>query len=226
MSSTCDYPPLSARQKQILRGLMLGDGYLDIENGAIVTRMYNKTFLEWVENELGWIAKSVSLYETNVDVAKNIQSGFGFNTESDDVFDYYGLRTMAHPWIMETFESWYDDGFITFPPNTEFSPIAIKIWYVSDGNLSFHGNSRGRVIITSQNERDQPHVGERILKKGDIRASHSSEKFRVAAQDIEKFFKYIGDPLPGFRHKWSWIDRYAYDMLCEKRDELHRTQTE
>ena len=75
-SQSCEYRPLFDHQREIVRGLLLGDGSLEANDLAYL-RCASKHLehLQWVSDKLGWRARGVTCYSS----------------------DIYRLRTMSHP---------------------------------------------------------------------------------------------------------------------------------
>lgn len=226
--SSCSHPPISRYKMELLKGMMLGDGGLDMDNKNAFFRikMTNKTFLEWLDVELGWLTNGVTKAKTAVESAWSARESFGGDTRPEDVLDIWRLNTRAHPQFNE-FAEWYSTGEIVFPWNLTLSPEALKMWYVSDWCLG-HGNRDNRktcVRFTSRNEQDRPESIVNSLESLDFTVNHSGKDFALSVEDTEDFFEYIGDPVPGFEYKWAYNDYEEYQRLKEQCREQHCTQT-
>lgn len=225
--SSCDYPPISQRQYEIVVGLMMGDGTLGkrTENKMcrVQTKMTNKTFLQWLKQGLDWLSSNFCTKYTSIEKAKHdSESDFISDAKAENRFDQYCLQTRSHP-IFDSFNQWWATGELVFP-QVNLTPTVLRMWYVSDGTLNFQSNSR--IKITSVNEKDRP---ENIIKSfGDIGfdVTQSRKEFCLLTQDTEQFFDYIGhDPVPGFEYKWAWQDEDRYHRLKDAHDHVHCTQT-
>jgi len=59
--SSCSHPPISRRKWEMCKGLMMGDGSLgnrDRKNCYIEIDNTNLTFLEYLEDEFGWLVST------------------------------------------------------------------------------------------------------------------------------------------------------------------------
>jgi len=225
--SSCEHPPISDYKIELLKGMMLGDGSLNFSNKYPLfdIAMTNVTFLKWLQMELGWLSGTFSIQKTASEIAQNdCERDFNTDVDGSHYLDYYRFYTTTHAQF-EQFGQWYDTGEIIFPENLSVSPLSLKIWYVSDGCLSWSTDSTCYVVFSSQNESDRP--GEIIcaLEKYGFTVGQSSENFRLSTSNTEDFFELIGDPVPGFEYKWAYQDRERYKRLKEQHREQHCTQT-
>lgn len=111
---------LSERQYDIIVGLLLGDGTVvdDADEKAFVVEMKNIEFIDWLDDELGWLSS-------------------GYSTKGE----YGRLRTKSHPEITEL-RGWYWTGEKVFPSEINLNPIIFEMWYVSDGTLNMRDETR------------------------------------------------------------------------------------
>lgn len=219
--SRCPYPQMTERKDDLVKGLMCGDGGLNMgnNNSMVEVSMTNKTFLQWLHEQLGWVSTNVVMDNTSV------QSWGGIS--SCDVtkhHDVYGLYTRRLPQFGE-YEHWYEGDGITFPEDLSLTPLAMKMWYISDGGLMWDQCSHATVLFTSSNEKDHPDAITRVFEKHGITIGHSGKNFRVPAGEVELFFDLVGEAPPGFEYKWAWRDRDRYDRLKRECAEKHKTQT-
>jgi len=113
--------------------------------------------------------------------------------------------TRTHPKLNQ-FRDWYDDeNNKRFPLDTiSLSPLVLKIWYVCDGYLNT-SNPKPRARISSINESDRiEKIAEWITEETGIEVNTSKNRERILfnTRRTQKFFEYVGDPLPGFVYKW------------------------
>lgn len=223
---SCSYPPMSQYKKDLMKGMALGDGYVDTQNKNPCFVLYNTnvTFLEWLQTELGWLGNSVRCHIYAKDAVSDVLKDSG--TKPDDCLDMHLLSTKSHPEFDE-FGSWYDSGEIIFPVDLSVSPITLKVWYVSDGSLNYncHGQYKTRVEFTSLNESERPTRIKGALEEHGFTVRNSGQNFALSTEDTEEFFNLIGDPLPGFEYKWVYDDWDTYQMLKEETRRIHCTQT-
>jgi len=82
--------------------------------------------------------------------------------------------------------------------------MILKVWYVCDGTLN-NSNPRPRARIAAKNESHCiDEIAQWITNEiGGVRAGaikHGNIVFDT--RNTQEFFKYVGDPLPGFEYKW------------------------
>lgn len=226
-SSDCQHPPISQYKMGLLKGLMLGDGSMHNTDGYFQCKMSNKTFLGWLCTELGWLVSDLRKKKTAVEAAKSVRNGLGRNTKAKDCVDYYAAFSRTHPQL-QRFSEWYSTGEIVFPADLQLTPTSLAMWYVSDGGLDWSNGAAGVMIkFTSLNESERPQAIESMLEGCGFTVQHgkSSKNFHIPHREIDDFFEYIGDPVPGFEYKWAYEDRDRYDRLKTQMREQHCTQT-
>lgn len=221
--SDCDHPDLTDKQIELLKGMMFGDGTLSCRHTHPSMRiaMINKTFLEWLDEELGWLTSGVSLNKTAWEQGVN-DSGVDNDINPKNCHDYYRIGTKSHP-SLSNFETWYDSGSIRFPEDAQLTPLSLKMWYVSDGGLCWQTNSR--VEFSSMNEADRPEVLINIFKRAGFNVSYSGKMARLKTEDTERFFDFIGDAPPGFEYKWCYESKEEYQQEKKAMFQEHCTQT-
>lgn len=211
-SSDCDYEPISNENLNILKGILMGDGYVASgkgkdSNSYMVIKMTNKKYLEYIFEKLGNISASLYLDKTAKENAKEKRnSGFRVNAKAKNYQDLYHLQTRSHP-VFNELRDWYSSGSKKFPENLKLTSKMLKHWFVCDG--SFDGY---RVSIALSNESgnerkinnylnniglDKPKWSYRKNSEGDeiVTIDYTSD-------NVEDFFNFIGEPVPGFEYKW------------------------
>ena len=226
--SLCDHPPISQRKYEMAIGLMMGDGYIDIngKNCRLLVRNTNITFLQWLETEFSWLSGSICNMETAKEVADDLSKrgvdGESRNTNAEDCNDVYVLHLRAHP-VFNKLREWYKEDGLVFQ-EVVYTPTILRMWYVSDGGINKSGMD---VEFNSRNESNRPEVIKNGFSELGINISNGNGQhvFQIYAERDE-FFDYIGhNPVPGFEYKWEYQDREEYERLKEQCDRQHKTQT-
>lgn len=215
--SSCEHPPISEYKKELLTGLLMGDGCIDgPEGGNSRMQVFNISirFLEWLSDELGWLTTSISMKRTAEETARNARETLGRETSVEDAHDYYCLSIRTHPWF-DTLRAWYGDGGKAFPTDLEPSPNLFKMWYVSDWCVHWN-NANPSLQVDSANEQERPEAIENVLDTAGFEVTQSGKNFRLLTADTERFLDYIGDPVPGIEYKWEVDDRARYDSLKDE----------
>jgi len=212
-SSSCEYPPLSEKQKEIATGLLMGDGnvYLTPSNtGKIRCIMVAKQYLEYLYDSFDIVSSKVSISKTAEEKAKeNRDSGFSPNAKEENYQDQYIWESKTHPYFTNL-HNWYKSGEKIWPDNIQLTPTVLKHWYVGDGCANYKSGSN-YITISAFNESEN---GEKVKKyfvdSGLPKPSltHYERDFgegmvlRFSVDDSEKLWEYMGEPLDGFEYKW------------------------
>jgi hypothetical protein len=227
---SCPYPPISEHNMELLKGMMLGDGTLSTTNSnpRVAVQMNNLTFLKALSEHLGWLGGKVYKNKTATEQARDINKIIDSSHTAEDAHDYYVCNIKSHPQLTR-FEEWYETGEIRFPCNLTVSPIALLMWYISDGGLNHDRrseNSRPYVRFDSQNESERPDTIVGALEEHGFTVGQSGKEFRLSVEDSEDFFDLIGhEPVLGFEYKWEYEDTECYDKMKKLCERAHTTQT-
>lgn len=219
-SKKCEYPELEGLKKEILIGLLMGDGSImqrEATNQYLRVNMITEPFLDWLDVQLGWLSTGVRLQITAKENAlKSRESGFDSDALEENYNDVHFLRTRTHPSITELTQ-WYQSGKKVWPVDLELTPTALLMWYVGDG--CFHNNGGKRyVTIAMSNEREYKNKVEYYFEGVEVpKPSYWSESerhdgtFNCAANwtvsDSKQLFEYMSQspfwngPPPGFEYK-------------------------
>jgi len=154
MSSQCDYPPLTQKQREVAVGFMMGDGCIDKKdenNPSIQTKMITNKYLEHIDKIFGILGTGVRLMLTAEESAqRNRDNGFRPDAQAENYSDVYGWRSRNHP-EFEEFVEWYSEGKKVWPENIELTPTVLKHWYCGDGHWN-NSSSHNRIQISMSNE--------------------------------------------------------------------------
>lgn len=210
---SCDFPTFTDRQLELIKGLTMGDGCIkeSAKNCHFVVISTTLPFLEWLDNQFGLLSKGVRLHMDGESLASaDNREGW----KDCEYKDAYVLRLRAHPTLTELREKWYpgDDG-ARYPDDLELTPVALKMWYVSDGGLNWNPSGNPYVTIGCRNELDRPDFIKSLFADIGFDARCSSDTIRILGLERDQFFEYIGEPIPGFEYKWSIYSKDMYDYL-------------
>lgn len=211
-TSSCDYPPFTNRQLEIIKGLNMGDGCIREASGYACMRVgsTNLPFLEWLDDRFGPLSAGVRLDRDSETIAANNE---GRGRWSDyDFKDLYLLALRSHPTFTKLRKQWYTDDGIRFPDDLELSPESLRMWYVSDGSINWQGEYP-YIAIGCSNENRRPQFIEGVFSDIGFDIGYSSNCIRVPSYQREQFLEYIGDTIPGFEYKWAIDDHERYDEL-------------
>lgn len=207
-------PSFTDRQLDIIRGMLMSDGYLDSptdgRNPLLQIRMTTPEYLEYLDQEFGVLSNEYRIDMTAEENAeRNRQTGFDVNAKAENYQDTYRLTTKRHP-ELKVFSSWYDSGKKIWPcDEIELTPTVLTHLYCGDGTLApdYCG-----ISIAMSNELD------RIDKVKDMFRRKGFDPSRVDVSDRERggkrvsmyfnaetsreMFDYMDEAPPGFSYKF------------------------
>jgi recombination protein RecA len=117
---------LTSRQREILVGLLLGDGHLEKQNALGWARLKVEhsvrqiEYVTWKYSEWsGWVLTPPA----------SRLKGNRLGTQSMNV----GFATVAHPELGE-FRNRFYEGRKVVPPDLTLTPLALAVWFMDDGS--------------------------------------------------------------------------------------------
>lgn len=121
---------LSQRQKELIIGSLLGDGYLE-KRGESVRFVFcqserRRFYVEWKYRLLKNLASEpIKRYEY---VEKRTGRKYSF----------YIFKTLTHPWFKKLYGKFYQNERKVVPEDIKhmFTPFVVAVWYMDDGSLS------------------------------------------------------------------------------------------
>jgi len=214
-SSSCEHPPLSKHQREIVVGLIMGDGCINKTgkgggNPHIVCNMTSQNYLKYVDDVFGVFGKGVSLHKTKEEAAELVKnSGFRNNAKPENYKDIYKWISMRHPQLKE-FERWYSTGEKVWPDGIQLTPTVLKHWYCGDGCFN---QSRKRIQISMSNEIDNKDKVDKMFEKVGLPSPsnyniHERKDGSMSCcahftvDQSKELWNYMGKPLPDFEYKW------------------------
>src|SRR3989344_7941232 len=115
---------LSKRQRELIVGLLLGDGHLETQNAGRTYRLKVEHGAAQ-RDYLVWLAKEFQEW---------IQTDWYEKQRGDK--KVYGFTTVSHPAFRFYAQQFYRDGKKRMPPLIKrlMSPLALAIWFLDDGS--------------------------------------------------------------------------------------------
>lgn len=195
-------PSFSAEQREIVTGLLMGDGYIDTRRGNpyLVVNMITEEYLQYLHNTFENFSKGVVLDKTAEECA--IYNG----GDVENYNEIYSWRSCSHPELSE-WSNWYSSGEKVWPDDIELTPTVLKHWYVGDGHLN---KSSGGIELTVTNERGNRQKVQQYFSNAGLpvggwwenTTGRTETRMYWNGGDRDKLFEYMGNPLPGFEYKW------------------------
>jgi len=218
-NSSCSHPNFTDHQKEIITGLLMGDGTIGTanKNPHIRAKMISPNYLEYIADEFGVLGSEVSLYMTAAESAKhNSDNGCSPNAKAENYSDVYGWCSMSHPELQE-FADWYSSGKKVWPADIQLTSTVLKHWYCGDGSWN-NGGSHNRITIAMANEVNNTEKVDQMFRNVGLPAPSNyaiSERedgsktciAQFTVEQSQELWEYMGEPLPDFEYKWP--DRYC-----------------
>ncbi|MFB6205743.1 MAG: hypothetical protein ABEJ05_04335 [Haloglomus sp.] len=182
-----------------MNGLVLGDGHIHFPTpdrpGYLQVRMTNRRFVEWLDDQFGWLSTGARLYREETARRRTA----------------YSVRTRSHGWF-ERYREWYEDGQTVVPTGYSLSPLAARIWYVSDGSISWGAKPSLRLYCSDYVDSTPDRIPELFDEHG-FAPSVEPYGLRFPVADHEVFLNWIGPAPPGFSYKWETDSKERYRRL-------------
>jgi len=180
---------LSRKQKSILFGIILGDGYLQ-KTGKKNARLRlehggnQKEYLLWKVKELGKFFQSKPKYLERI------------HAVSKRKYSYWRHQSQSTPYLGKLRNIFYPDGKKKIPEDLEryLTPITLAVWYMDDGYYYLRDRC-SYLYLGNVSQQEAEIVAQTLLKKFDIVTRVKSKKKGYAIyfslQETQKFKKLI-----------------------------------
>lgn len=224
---TCPYPELDQVTREMLTGLLMGDGSVprSAYNSIFRLPMINRRFLEWFDGEVGILTTGVSLKKTAAELAdNNRRTGFSPNARTENYHDMYSVWTRPHPFI-ETLREWYATGRKRFPTDLELTPTITTFWYLCDGYLDIDEWNSPRIEIKNRTEKDRKSYLTSLFRRQGFDPVYRRSELVFGRSDTERLVDWMGPPPPGFEYKWAIDSIVRYRKLKRRAYTEYTTQT-
>lgn len=189
---------LSKRQRELIVGLLLGDGHLETQNGGRTYRL-KVEHCAAQRDYLVWLAKEFQEW---------IQADWYEKQHGEKVV--YGFTTMSHPALRFYAKQFYLNGKKRIPPLIKrlVSPLALAIWFLDDGSAKSSKHKSLVIHSLGYSKADLVLVQEALEGLGIQSAQHKQRNgsFRLyfpyqSARIIASFVRPILIELPLFAYK-------------------------
>lgn len=201
--SDCTHPEPTQYQKEIITGLLMGDGCCTTvsKNPLVVVGMASPNYLKYVNEQFPVLGYDVIL-STTADESADINERYKDNVHREEYSDIYEWRTKANPYFHK-FQDWYESGKKVFPDDIKLTPTVLKHWYCGDGSTQKIGNYYKASISTVKERSNVVKIEDYFkmvgLPEPDWWTEHEMHWEKEHSREI---FEYMGDPLPDFEYKW------------------------
>lgn len=213
-STDCNYPSFSDHQREIITGLLMGDGTIHStsKNPRLEAKMISQNYLEYIDNEFGIFGHGVSFHMSAEESAKEArETGFSLSANAENYSDTYVWYSMNHPELKE-FENWYASGEKVWPADINLTPTVLKHWYSGDGHWSNTG-SYNHIRISMSNEYGNSNKINKIFENANLPSPRNYTTYErtdggmnfiaeFTVEQSKELWEYMGKPLPDFEYKW------------------------
>ena len=177
---------LTQKQKSLIIGTVLGDGYLRIipkRKNAFLEINHSakqKDYVDWKYEILKLIVKS----------KPKLRNGNGNRVA-------YRFFTQCIPEITNLFTCFYKDGKKIIPENLVINELSLAVWFMDDGS-----NSGGSIYLNTQqfSEDDQRKLQNLLANQYNIRSNLNKDKIykriRIITEDARKFCDLVRQYIP------------------------------
>lgn len=223
----CPYPEIGSESKDMLVGLLMGDGSIPTReaNSVFHLPMINRRFLRWFDDQMEVLTTGVSLKKTATELASNNrETGFSSNAKQEDYHDIYTVWSRTHP-LFNQLREWYESGQKRFPADLELTPTVTKFWYLCDGYLDVGQWGRPRLEIKARNERSRADYLVNLFEDIGFAPTYRRHELRFSCDETERLVEWLGDPPPGFEYKWATESIDRYHELKKRAYERYTTRT-
>lgn len=219
-SSSCDHPPFTQRQRELLKGLVMGDGCVspsswDGGDARMNVMSTNERWLRWLRAQFGVFATDVHVAQSGERIGERAREHSEFDN-SGGAWEYsniYRVDIRSHPHLTMMRERWYSDGDVQYPDDLMLTPVAAKAWYCSDGGLSWSDDTHAFAAFGTHNESHRPEYLCDLFQEHGFLPNWSEPLLRFSLADTAAILEWMGDAPAGFEYKWANESRERYSRL-------------
>ena len=136
-------PPLTDRQREIVVGSLLGDGYISMNN---ISGMFCKTQCAASKEYVEWHFKELGPYSLSMRPRTRAAHDITTRIRKPGTRKSIEFKTCSHPKFVEYRSQWYPNGIKVIPEDIELTPLSLAVWYCDDG--SNHKNHKAVILHT------------------------------------------------------------------------------
>lgn len=192
---------LTQKQRDIIVGLLFGDGHLETQNGGRTYRLkvehgaLQRDYVEWLFNELReWIPAT----EPYMKLRANGVVNYGFTTYSHGALRFYG-------------QQFYEGKKKVIPALIErmLTPLGLAIWFMDDGSRKSAKHKTYIIHSLGYTKPDLLRIQNILQKKLDLKVALHQQKGRywrlyIPSESARKFEQLTGKyvkPIASMDHK-------------------------
>ncbi len=200
---------LNQEQKEIIDGLMLGDGYIGKEYGNINCRFgitQKRDSVEYLEDLSTKIQSNKIIYSYN-------------SNQSKKIFPRVTLYTRRHKFWTEQRKVWYPNNKKIVPFDINITPTILLHWFICDGCCVYNQICSALRVKLATNcfTFNEVELLNNKLHQINIQSTiHNTKQgytINLNNQRCHNFFKYIGEcPYKCFQYKWDHYNNFKSSL--------------
>lgn len=229
----CKYPEITEKDKNLFRGLLMGDGWVSDKGKSKGHRfqiaLINKRFLEYLSDRFDWLFTDVYLTNTGEQMYEkainpdSIQQKRGDTVNKENYHNIWKINSFQHSFFTELRE-WYSSGEKRYPDSLELTPVVLRGWYVTDGGLRYykdHPSRKPNACFFCKNENDRTEfIIDKFNEVGfEPRWNKNKSMVTFSVEGTKKLMSYMDCsewPFPGFEYKSEINDIERYEQLMQE----------
>ena len=190
---------VTERQKQILTGLLLGDGHLERQRGALSARLKVEHSIKQ-SAYVGWKYQEWRHWVLTPPKERLRRNRLG--TTSMNI----GFTTVAHPDLEYFRLRFYTDRRKVIPTDLMLSPLSMAVWFMDDGSRK-SSQCRGLYLNTQSFSAAEVDLLRSVMRRDvgvetSVRQQSDGLQIYVPSSSVEGMVSFIGDQmLPSMRYK-------------------------
>lgn len=131
---------ITSLQKEILNGLMLGDGHLELHKRGKNPALKIKRVITDIE----YLKYHAQIFDDILTKA-NIRYGGYFDKRTSKTYEYCALSTRCLPDLLPYHHIWYVNGKKIIPHDLILTPLTIATWIADDGSIYIGKDKKGNI---------------------------------------------------------------------------------
>ena len=204
--SDCSYPSLTQKQKEVITGILMGDGCIcdTSKNPRLKVTNTSEKYLQYLDELFGCLSSGYHVSKTPEESAA-IKKPHSETSNVENCSTIYEWSTRSLPELKEF--SWYSSGKKVWPDDIDLTPTTLKHWFCGDGTWNNSGY-RNYIAIAMKNERENTEKVTSYFENVNIPSpsNYATTNGVCIAQfttkDSSTLWEYMGDPIDGFEYKW------------------------
>ena len=190
---------LSIEALHWLYGELLGDASLQSYCPYSARISYSSQYLEYIE----YISDTLKSFgiEQSGKIHKNHLTDRGMDCY------IYQYNSLTYSELLSIYRRWYPNGKKIVPRDIVFTPLVCRQWYIGDGSLSHHKDSRPSIILSTNGFSiyDVKWARKQLNKLG-FKASRTIQNaIYISVYSTKGFLEYIGNsPVKCYLYKWAY----------------------